>query len=137
MTHFEYLGVFISVIVGLAVAHMISSAGKVILNRNDAKGPPGVWAQDRLYAYWAVSVTDEGPYDVEFVFHRPLPDDGNMVLRVGPVQRTLQIDEPGLTRIMMENIGLHKGDYLLESWFWTEGQIYLPFYTKISIASGN
>jgi arylsulfatase len=107
-------------------------ANPVVLNRNDAKGPPGIWAQEHLYAYWAVSIIDEGPYDVEFVFHKPLPDEGDMILRVGPVQRTLNIKEAGLTRIRMEEIELHEGDYLMESWFWWKGQVFLPFYVEIS-----
>lgn len=37
MTQFEYLGVFISVIVGLAVAHTINSAGAVIVNRKEIR----------------------------------------------------------------------------------------------------
>ena len=37
MTQFEYLGVFISVIIGLAVAHIIKSAGNIIVNRKDIR----------------------------------------------------------------------------------------------------
>ena len=50
MTHFEYLGVFISVIVGLAVAHMITSAGKVILNRKEIHlyWPHSLWCLNIL-----------------------------------------------------------------------------------------
>ena len=50
MTQFEYLGVFISVIVGLAVAHMITSAGKVILNRKEIQlyWPHSLWCLNIL-----------------------------------------------------------------------------------------
>jgi len=106
-------------------------ANPVILNRNDAKGPPGVWAQEQLYAYWPVTVEDEGPYDVEFVFHKPLPGEGHMLLRTGSVQRTMHISDTSLTSITMENIEFQKGDHLFESWFWHQGQVILPFFIEI------
>jgi len=50
MTQFEYLGVFISVIVGLAVAHIIMSTGIIVLNRKDIKlyWPHSLWCLNIL-----------------------------------------------------------------------------------------
>ena len=44
----------------------------VILNRNDAKGPPGIWAQDAIYGYWDINVEKEGLYDITFQFPEKL-----------------------------------------------------------------
>ena len=50
MTQFEYLGVFISVIVGLAVAHMITSAGNLILYKKEIRlyWPHSLWCLNIL-----------------------------------------------------------------------------------------
>ena len=51
MTQFEYLGVFISVIVGLAVAHIIRIIGVVILNRKKVQlyWPHSIWCLNMLF----------------------------------------------------------------------------------------
>jgi hypothetical protein len=50
MTQFENLGVFISVIVGLVVAHNITSTGKIILNRKEIQlyWPHSLWCLNIL-----------------------------------------------------------------------------------------
>ncbi|MDH5604932.1 MAG: arylsulfatase, partial [Cyclobacteriaceae bacterium] len=37
----------------------------VILNRNDSKGPPGIWAQEDRYFYWDVEVQSKGLYTIK------------------------------------------------------------------------
>ena len=103
----------------------------VILNRNDAKGPPGIWAQDNLYAFWDISVVKEGNYSISFIFLHPLPGKGNMVMKAGPVQRTLNITDTSKKTITMKNVYLVKGDFIFESWFQYEREIWLPFYIEI------
>jgi len=50
MTQFEYLGVFISVIVGLAVAHIIRSVVTILLNRKKIElyWPHSIWCLNIL-----------------------------------------------------------------------------------------
>jgi arylsulfatase len=103
----------------------------VILNRNDAKGPPGVWAQDKLYAFWTVSVMKTGSYDIEFFFRNELPGEGQLLMKVGPVQQTLNFSEAPDKTIRMENVRLVEGDFNFNAWFQHKGELYLPFYIKI------
>ena len=103
----------------------------VILNRNDAKGPPGVWAQDKLYAFWTVSIMKRGLYDIAFFFRNALPGAGQMLMKAGPVQRTLNFTEAPDKMIKMEDVELVEGDFNFNAWFQHKGELYLPFYIRI------
>ena len=104
----------------------------VILNRNDAKGPPGIWAQDQLYAYWTVKILKEQPYTIKCFFRQNLPGPGNMLVKVGSVQRTIHVSDTGEKVIILKNVPFLKGDYLFEAWFNYKGKPYLPFYMEVS-----
>ena len=103
----------------------------VILNRNDAKGEPGIWSQMEIYGYWDVEVVQEARYDFIFHFHKPLKESGNMNLRMGTVKRTLHEDGEGTQKITMPDIHLEKGQYSVESWYSSQGRHILPFYIEI------
>ncbi len=106
----------------------------VILNRNDAKGQPGIWNQMEIYGYWDIEVVQEADYDIVFHFHKPLEESGTMNLRMGTVKRTIH-NEMGMgenTReITLPGIHLEKGQYSVESWYSSQGRYILPFYLEI------
>ena len=104
----------------------------VLLNRNDARGPPGIWAQDKLYAFWAVTIAETALYDIEFVFRKKIPGSGTMLMKAGPVQRTIEFSDTSASKIKMENVELLKGDFKFESWFFFKGEMYFPFYVEVS-----
>ncbi|MDX2443354.1 MAG: arylsulfatase [Bacteroidales bacterium] len=104
----------------------------VILNRNDAKGPPGIWAQDRIYAYWAVRVGKQALYNMNFVFRDNIPGEGKMLMKVGPVQRTIDFGDTTSNSIQMRNVPLLEGDFLFDAWFLYRGETYLPFYVEVT-----
>ncbi|NJO00554.1 MAG: hypothetical protein HC880_01715 [Bacteroidia bacterium] len=74
----------------------------VILNRNDAKGAPGVWTQDHVYAYWDVRVLEDGLYNIKVNFLNELPAPGRYVLKVGTIQRTIISEKPGQKSLTLE-----------------------------------
>ena len=102
----------------------------VILNRNDARGPPGIWAQEKIYGFWDISVMNAGKYTITFHFHNMLDQPGNMFLKIGTLQRTASIKEP-TDRIIMEDLYLEPGDFMLESWYNCSSGNFLPFYVSI------
>ncbi|UCG26936.1 MAG: arylsulfatase [Bacteroidales bacterium] len=102
----------------------------VILNRNDAKGSPGIWAQKQIYGYWNISVINAGLYDITFNFHHTLNAPGDMLLKIGTLQRTKRIQEP-VNEITMEGIYLGPGDFMFESRYSSDNGNYLPFYVTI------
>ena len=108
----------------------------VILNRNDARGTRGIWAQDRIYGYWDVSVEEDGLYDVAFRFRDNLPGPGSMMLRVGPTQRTLANTDTTTALLTMTDVPLRAGDHLFESWYWHRGSSYMPFFVEVTRKEG-
>ena len=103
----------------------------VILNRNDAKGQPGIWNQMEIYGYWDVEVVQEGDYDFIFHFHKPLKQSGNMNLRMGTVKRTIQDEGEDTEKITMHGIHLKEGQYSVDTWYSSQGRHILPFYVEI------
>jgi len=109
------------------------SENPVLLNRNDAKGDEGIWAQDRIYGYWDVQVEDDNFFDFTFFFRESVNQEGTMKLRLGTMQRSLRNTDPAAQRLEMRGIFLKKGNYRLEPWYRTDGGNHLPFYVEISI----
>jgi arylsulfatase A-like enzyme len=110
----------------------------VVLNRNDARGSPGMWRQDRIYGYWEVDVKKAGNYDFDVHFFEPVGQPGALVVRVGPVQRTAFNSDTSTTSIRIEEVPLRKGEFMVESWYSGENQVgpgpaftHFPFYIEI------
>jgi arylsulfatase len=104
----------------------------VILNRNDAKGTRGMWAQERIYGYWDVAVVENAVFDITFHFERSLPAPGEMTLKVGNIQRTLVNEDTTTAVLTMKSVPLVEGDHMFESWYWHRGESYLPFYVEVA-----
>lgn len=56
----------------------------VFLNRNDAGGDRGIWAQEEVYGKWYVK-TEEGRYNLRFKFIKPIPAKGRLIVELGPI----------------------------------------------------
>jgi arylsulfatase A-like enzyme len=56
----------------------------VILNRNDADGERGMWAQEEIFGFWRVKITG-GSYKISFKFLHPLEPGGRMILETGAI----------------------------------------------------
>ena len=56
----------------------------VYLNRNDASGDRGIWAQEEVFGKWLTQI-EEGRYDIRFKFIREVPAKGKMVLEVNTI----------------------------------------------------
>ena len=98
----------------------------VVLNRNDAKGPAGIWTQSEIYGWWDVEVMEDGVYDLKFEFLDSLTTPGNMVLKLYPYQFTLPVKENISAAVEMKGIRLSKGTYRLEPHYAFQGKQWLP-----------
>lgn len=103
----------------------------VILNRNDAKGSEGIWAQDKIYGYWDVEVTEKCLYDFSFHFKEKVKLKGVMKLRMGTLQRSLDNADTEASILEIKSIPVKRGNYRLEPWYRAKGENYFPFYVEI------
>ena len=105
----------------------------VILNRNDASGEPGIWAQDEIFGYWLIECVEPGEYSIMACFRTPLNTMGSLIIKIPPIQRTINITQPGTSEATIEDVYIPAGRYRVESWFQSnEGRRILPFYLTIS-----
>ncbi|MEM6628535.1 MAG: arylsulfatase [Bacteroidota bacterium] len=101
----------------------------VLLNRNDAKGSWGVWAQQEIYGYWDVEIYRPGTYEISCFFQEPLSASGNMRIRVGKVQLVQEV-EVGKQEVVFREVELTPGEARVEAGFRngeTRG-VEFPFY---------
>lgn len=93
----------------------------VFLNRNDASGQRGIWAQEEVYGFWKVRLT-EGYYNIRFKFIKPLESNGQMYLETNSIVNKMKNIKESTDVIEMKNVYLPGMDCDL-----------LPFYSIGSI----
>ena len=106
-----------------------SQQNPVLLNRNDAKGSWGVWAQRDIFGYWDAEIATEGKFDITCFFETPLTDDGAMRIRLGKVQ-LMQQARKGMQSVVFENVSLPTGPVRIEAGMRNQetGRVEFPFY---------
>lgn len=102
----------------------------IFLNRNDADGERGIWAQEEVYGKWHVSIK-EGEYNVRFKFIEPVKAGGKMYLETGPVVNQMRNTVDNTDRIEMKNVHLHKMDGELIPFYSVEGKNIFPFWVEM------
>ncbi len=111
---------------------------EIILNRNDAKGPPGIWAQDDIYGYWDISFATTGMYKIKVHFRDTISSPGRLTLKISPVQRTAVIENTGIIGYTFRNVYIPEGNYFLDCWYEPlGGRRMMPFYISVSIDDTN
>lgn len=104
-----------------------------VLNRNDAKGQPGIWAQDQIYGYWDVEVATSGYYNFDYFFLNALPEKSKIRLNLKPIEYTRSINEAGENNIKLSDLYIPAGRYRLETWCQpSDGSYILPFSVEVS-----
>ncbi len=105
----------------------------VTLNRNDAKVPGGIWAEESRYSYWDVTVSSPGEYSLSCYFKNKLALEGDLSIRIGTVERTINNRDTTSNLVKLKSITLTPGDYRFESWYraLSTHQLIYPFYVKV------
>jgi len=75
----------------------------VFLSRNDASGERGIWAQEEIYGYWKVKIT-EGYYNIKFKFIKPIKANGRMVLETNSIVNQMKNEIENTDIIEMKNV---------------------------------
>ncbi|MCL3782446.1 arylsulfatase [Prolixibacteraceae bacterium JC049] len=105
---------------------------KTILNRNDAKGLPLIWAQDNIQVAWDITVAKDALFDVKVYFRTPLKQAGDLSLRIGTTMKTIHNDKTGIQSLTFKQVALQAGEYRLDSWYNSRWPHYItPFYIEI------
>ena len=101
------------------------------LNRNDASGQRGIWAQNEIFGFWRAKVY-EGKYNFRFKFNNLNLTSGQMVIEVGSqvFSKKVETDDGGY--LLMENIHLNEGEFDITPFFRIDRKNILPFWVEIN-----
>lgn len=101
----------------------------VILNRNDADGERGIWAQEEIFGKWHVKIL-EGNYNIRVKFIKPVEAGGKMILETNAVihQKT---NREKTDLIEMKNIYLPESQGELIPFYTVAGKNIFPFWVEI------
>jgi arylsulfatase len=102
----------------------------VFLNRNDADGERGIWAQEEIYGKWRVSIT-EAYYNVKFRFVKPVPKGGKLYLETGTRINQAKNDTDNVDFLEMKNVFLPKMDCDLIPFYLVGGKKIFPFWVEM------
>jgi arylsulfatase A-like enzyme len=102
----------------------------IILNRNDAGGQRGIWAQEEVYGKWLVNVR-KGTYNIRFKFIKPLTTKGTMLLETGTIIHKISHDGEATDIIEMPHVSLPDMDVDLVPFFKGDGKRIFPFWVEL------
>ncbi|WP_296704207.1 arylsulfatase [Algoriphagus sp.] len=101
------------------------------LNRNDAAGQRGIWAQEEIYGYWNVKIAP-GTYDFKFKFVKPVPAKGKMYLEAGTVVNlATDNSEEEIDLIEMKGVSLLEMETELIPFYQVDGKQIFPFWVEV------
>ena len=100
------------------------------LNRNDASGQRGIWAQNEIFGFWRIKALS-GKYNFRFKFNNLNLTSGQMVIEVGNqvYSKKVEVDNG---YALMENIHLNEGEFDLTPLFRYERKNIFPFWVEIN-----
>ena len=103
----------------------------VFLNRNDAEGQRGIWAQEEIFGKWRVDIK-EGYYNVRFKFLKPPEPGGRMFLEVGPSVVQQKHEQPDSDTIEMKRVYLSGFKGELIPFYMAKGhKLIFPFWVEM------
>jgi arylsulfatase len=102
----------------------------VYLNRNDAGGERGIWAQEDIFGKWWATI-HEGLYNITCKFIKPVEPNGRMVLETGAVINQKQIKGDGEIDILeMKGIHFEEMDCDVIPFYSVNNRRIFPFWVR-------
>jgi len=108
----------------------------VILNRNDADGQRGIWAQEEIFGKWNVSI-NQGLYNFRFKFIQPIEEGGRMYLETKGIINQKKNDKTNTDIIEMNHVLLPEMECELIPFYLVKGKRIFPFWVEIEKISSN
>lgn len=104
-----------------------------VLTRQDWKGAKNIpWRSRDALGYWDVSFPEDGFFDVKLIHAGTVGRAGTAHVRAGTIQRSVVNRDTTASTIILEDVPFRKGDYMLEAWYHTGGEIWSPLYVEIT-----
>ncbi len=101
-----------------------------ILNRNDADGARGIWAQEEIFGKWNVSIR-EGRYNFRIKFIKPVPANGKMTIETQTVAHQIMNKKEDTDVIEMNDIQLPAIEGELIPFYQVDGRRIFPFWIEV------
>ena len=101
-----------------------------ILNRNDASGERGVWAQNDIYTFWKVNFK-KGIYDFKFKFKDSIANKGTLFTEINNRVYSKKIDKAINNTLEMNNISIDNSEFDLISFLKLGPKKIYPFWIEI------
>lgn len=102
----------------------------IFLNRNDAGGERGIWAQEEIYGTWKVSV-EEGRYDVRMKFIKPVKAGGRLYLEANTLVKQQTNSQDNVDVLELKNVYLPQMDCDLVAHYAIDGKHIMPFWVEL------
>ena len=102
----------------------------IFLNRNDAGGQRGIWAQEEIYGKWKVQIK-EGHYNITFKFIKPVKANGTMYLEANTYVTQMVNTKENTDAIEMKNVFLPKMDCDLIPFYADGSKNIFPFWVEM------
>ena len=102
----------------------------LILNRNDAGGERGIWAQEEIFGKWHVLIR-EGLYNFKFKFINPIEANGEMFLETQTIINRKKNTKENTDIIEMKKVLLPEMKCDLIPFYSLNGKRIFPFWVEI------
>ncbi|NAS10848.1 arylsulfatase [Poritiphilus flavus] len=103
----------------------------VVLNRNDAEGDRGIWAQEEVFGKWRVTIK-EGYYKIRFKFIKPIQAGGRMVLEANTLVAQQRNEDQDTDELIMENVYFPDLECDLIPFYGIGSKRIFPFWVELT-----
>ena len=107
------------------------SENPTVLNRNDAGGERGIWAQEEIFGKWKVKI-NPGYYDIRFKFIQPLEQAGALLLETKSLTHRKENNTVGLDLLEMKRVFLPAMEGELIPHYSSQGKRIFPFWVELT-----
>ena len=104
-------------------------ANPVILNRNDAGGQRGIWAQEDIHGSWKVDIKP-GKYRIHIKFIQPVQGGGKMFIEFGHKVLIKSVENGEISDFIIPSIELDEFQGELIPFYSSKGRNIFPFWMQ-------
>ena len=102
-----------------------------VLNRNDASGERGIWAQNDIYSYWKVKFK-KGTYDFKFKFKDSITSKGTLFTEINNRVYSKKTEKVDYSTLEMNDISIENSEVDLISFLKLNNKKIFPFWIEIN-----